>query len=89
MNPIIMDEFWQIYFICIFLYLVIIFISYKIETVVYGGIDDDQIAAGLQLFIISLIPVINWLVVIFGTIGLIIKLFIVIEDIFNGDSKIN
>ena len=84
-----MDKFWQIYFICIFLYLVIIFISYKIETVVYGGIDDDQIVAGFQLFIITLIPVINWLVVIFGTIGLIIKLFIVIEDIFNGDSKIN
>ena len=83
-----MDKFWQIYFICIFLYLVIIFISYKIETVVYGGIDDDQIAAGFQLFIISLIPVINWLVVIFGTIGLIIKLFIVIEDIFNGDSTL-
>lgn len=83
-----MDKFWQIYFICIFLYLVIIFISYKIETMVYGGLDDDQIAAGFQLFIISLIPVINWLVVIFGTIGLIIKLFIVIEDIFNGDSKI-
>ena len=55
---------------------------------VYGGLDNDQIAAGFQLFIISLIPVINWLVVIFGTIGLIIKLFIVIEDIFNGDSKI-
>ena len=83
-----MDKFWQIYFICIFLYLVIIFISYKIETMVYGGLDNDQIAAGFQLFIISLIPVINWLVVIFGTIGLIIKLFIVIEDIFNGDSKI-
>lgn len=83
-----MDKFWQIYFICIFLYLVIIFISYKIETQVYGGIDDDQIAAGFQLFIISLIPVINWLVVIFGTIGLIIKLFIVIEDIFNGDSTL-
>lgn len=83
-----MDKFWQIYFICIFLYLVIIFISYKIETMVYGGLDNDQIAAGFQLFIISLIPVINWLVVIFGTIGLIIKLFIVIEDIFNGNSTL-
>ena len=84
-----MDKFWQIYFICIFLYLVIIFISYKLESVVYGEVSEEQIAAGFQLFIISLIPVINWLVVIFGTIGLIIKLFIVIEDIFNGDSKIN
>ena len=83
-----MDKFWEIYWICICLYLALTIITYKLESVVYGEVSEEQIAAGFQLFIISLIPVINWLVVIFGTIGLIIKLFIVIEDIFNGDSKI-
>lgn len=84
-----MDKFWEIYWICICLYLALSIITYKIETVVYGGLDNDQIAAGFQLFIISLIPVINIILVVFFIIGLFIKIMIVIEDIFDGNTKIN
>ena len=84
-----LNDFWTVYWLCILLYLLLSFILYKIEQLVYGGIDDDQIGAFISLFIIFLIPVINVILIVFFIIGLFIKIMIVIEDIFNGDSKNN
>ena len=84
-----MDKFWEIYWMCICLYLALSIITYKLESVVYGGVSEEQIAAGVQLLIISFIPVINVILIVFFIIGLFIKIMIVIEDIFDGNTKIN
>lgn len=84
-----MDKFWEIYWICICLYLALSIITYKLESVVYGEVSEEQIAAGVQLLIISFIPLINVLLIICFIIGLFIKIMIVIEDIFDGNTKIN
>ena len=80
--------FWEGYWICVFLYLALSFILYKIENSVYGWIDDSQLAAGIQLFLISFIPLVNMLLVVCFIIGMFIKIIIVIEDIFDGTSNI-
>lgn len=84
-----MMNFWEIYWIYIFLFLLLSFLSYKIEKVVYGGVSDEQIGVFISLLIISFIPVINVILVVFFIIGLFIKIMIVIEDIFDGNTKIN
>lgn len=84
-----MDKFWEIYWICICLYLALSIITYKLESVVYGGVSEEQIGAFISLLIISFIPVINVILVIFFIIGMFIKIMIVIEDIFDGNTKIN
>ena len=68
-----LTDFWAVYWICIFLYLVIVFITYKLETVVYGGIDNDQIAAGIQLLIISFLKFINLVFSLMSLISLKFK----------------
>lgn len=84
-----MDKFWEIYWICICLYLALSIITYKLESVVYGEVSEEQIGAFISLLIISFIPVINVILVVFFIIGLFIKIMIVIEDIFDGNTKIN
>lgn len=84
-----MDKFWEIYWICICLYLALSIITYKLESVVYGEVSEEQIGAFISLLIISFIPVINVILVIFFIIGMFIKIMIVIEDIFDGNTKIN
>ena len=54
---------------------------------VYKYISDEQKAAGIQLFIISLIPLANMLLAVCFTIGMFIKIMIVIEDVFEGDNN--
>lgn len=84
-----MDKFWEIYWICVCLYLALSIITYKLESVVYGEVSEEQIGAFISLFIISFIPVINVILVVFFITGLFIKIMIVIEDIFDGNTKIN
>lgn len=62
-------------------------IHYNLQIRKYGEVSEEQIAAGVQLLIISFIPVINVILVVFFIIGLFIKIMIVIEDIFDKDNS--